>query len=132
MRVNAAAGRMLALAALTLSTVLLGSAWAQSFPRTLDDIKIYGKGEAIEFSFSKPIEGMPMEEYKRGQASLTFGATGSQIPVRDLRPRGESYYKQIKVVQNQYSTTVTFVYTDPGFTLKDRLRYGTEKNKLLI
>jgi flagellar protein FliO/FliZ len=133
MRVNAVAGRMLALAVVTLSlATLVATAQGQAFPRTLDDIKIYGKGEAIEFVFSQPYEGTPTEEDKPGSASLNFGATGSKLPVRDLRPKGESYYKQIKVVQNQYSTTVTFVFNDPKFSLQDRLRYSHEQNKLTV
>jgi flagellar protein FliO/FliZ len=124
---------MLALAALTLSAAIPAApAWGQSFPRTLDDIKIFGKGEAIEFVFSQPYEGTPTEEHKHGWASLNFGATGSQLPVRDLRPKGESFYKQIKVVQNQYSTTVTFAFKDPAFSLKNRLRYSHDKNTLSV
>ncbi len=133
MRANAAAGRMLALAALTLwGAVLSGPAWGQSFPRTLDEVRIFGKGEQIEFVFSQPYEGTPSEEHRHGWASLNFGASGSKLPVRDLRPKGDSFYKQIKVVQNQYSTTVTFMFKDAAFSLKDRLRYTHDKNTLTV
>jgi flagellar protein FliO/FliZ len=135
MKANAAAGRMLALAVLALWVLPLAEipeARGEAFPRLLEDIKIYGKGEAIEFIFSQPYEGTPAEEHKPGLVSLNFGATGSQMPVRELRPRGESYYKQIKVVQNQYSTTVTLVFKDAGFSLKNRLHYTREGNRLLV
>lgn len=135
MNAIAAAGRMLALAALALWLPFMAGireARGDAFPRLLEDIKIYGKGEAIEFVFSQPYEGTPAEEHKPGQASFNFGATGSRLPVRDLRPRGESHYKQIKVVQNQYSTTVTLVFKDAGFSLKNRLHYTREGNRLLV
>jgi flagellar protein FliO/FliZ len=133
---NLASGIALA-AALSMVLSVLGlaagtSAWGQAFPRTLDDVKIFGKGEAIEFVFSDQYDGQPIEEHKPGSASLNFSGIGSKLPVRDLRPRGESHYKQIKVVQNQYSTTVTFVFKDAAFSLKDRLNYSHEKNRLLV
>jgi flagellar protein FliO/FliZ len=120
-RLAGAAG--VALAALALSTA---QAQAPSFPRTLEDIKVFGRGETIQFVFSKPYDGIPSEEHAPGRMALTFVGVGSQKPVRDLRPREGSLYQEIKVVQNRYSTTVTFLLRDSKLNLKDRISYGRD------
>lgn len=108
------------------------SAWSQAFPRVLEDIKLYGRGETIQMVFSQPYEGMPTEEYLPGRMSLTFVGVGSAKPVRDLRPREESLYKDIKVVQNRYSTTVTFLLRDSKLNLKERVSFSRDKNLLNV
>ncbi len=118
---------------LGLALVLTGTrALAEAFPRTLEDIKVFGRGELIQLIFSQPYEGMPTEEHAPGRMSLTFVGVGSQKPVRDLRPREESLYKEIKVVQYRNSTTVTFLLRDPTLNLKDRVSLSRDKNRLNV
>lgn len=108
---------------LSLTWLLLGAgnAMAERFPRQLENIRMFGKGETIEFIFSQPYQGQPAQEYGKGFFSLSFSGTGSTKPVRDLRPVEESIYKSIRVVQNRYSTTVTFNLRDQGLNLKQEL-----------
>jgi flagellar protein FliO/FliZ len=103
---------------------------AQRFPRELENIRMYGQGESIEFVFSEPYEGTPVQEHAAGSFSLNFSGTGSTKPVRALRPVDQSVYQDIKVVQNRYSTTVTFRLKDPALRLKDRLGFQP-KGKVL-
>ena len=121
---------------LLLSAVALllhtASADAQRFPRQLDNIKMFGKGETIEFIFSQPYEGTPAVDYQKGAFALSFSGTGSTKPVRALRPVEESIYKEIKVVENRYSTTVTFLLKDPAQNLKGKLAFTPEKNVLRV
>jgi hypothetical protein len=104
----------------------------QSFPRTLNDIRLFGRGESIQITFSQEYDGMPSEEHAPGRFALTFVGVGSQKPVRDLKPRDESIFKEIKVVQNRYSTTVTFLLRDPKLSLKDRVSYKAGRDGLNI
>lgn len=125
----------LARATLLAATMLLlaaGPGIAQKFPRELRDIKLYGKGETIEFIFSHPYEADPVQEHERGRFSLGFSGTGSIKPVRTLEPVEESIYKEIKVVQNRYSTTVSFLLKDTRQSLKDKLAFSHEKNVLRL
>ena len=117
--------------ALTVA-LLPARARADAFPRTLEDIKVFGRGEAIQLIFSQPYEGMPSEEDAPGRMSLTFVGVGSQKPVRDLRPREESLFKEIKVVQYSNSTTVTFLLRDPTLNLKNRVTLRHDKNLLNV
>ena len=127
------------LAKLALAFVLAGSllcfgagAWSQSFPRMLEDIKLFGRGEAIQLAFSQPYEGLPTEEHGPGRLSLTFVGVGSAKPVRDFRSPEGSLYREIKVVQNRYSTTVTFLLRDPKQNLKERVTFARDKNLLNV
>ncbi len=52
--------------------------------------------------------------------------------MRALRPVEESIYREIKVVQNRYSTTTTFVLKDAALSLKDRLAFASEDNVLRL
>lgn len=97
---------------------------AQRFPRLLENIRMFGKGETIEFDFSQPYQGRPSIEHKPGLFALSFSGTGSTKPVRSLQPMEESIYQGIKVVQNRYSTTVTFRFKDPAMSLKDKLDFS--------
>jgi len=126
-------------AGLLLAAIAACAAWAAlrvstaqaqipAFPRTLDDIKVFGRGETIQFVFSKPYDGMPSVEYAPGRMALTFVGVGSQKPVRDLRPKEESLYREIRIVQNRYSTTVSFLLRDAGQNLKDRISYRPDGN----
>jgi flagellar protein FliO/FliZ len=134
------AGGALAFALTAVPTALLTTvltmtlapahARAEAFPRTLEDIKVFGRGEAIQLIFSQPYEGLPSEEHAPGRMALTFAGVGSAKPVRDLRPREESLYREIKVVQYSNSTTVTFLLRDPTLNLKNRVSLSHDKNKL--
>jgi flagellar protein FliO/FliZ len=64
--------------------------------------------------------------------ALTFPGVGSQKPVRDLRPREESLFREVKVVQNRYSTTVTFLLRDATLNLKHRVAFSRDKNVLTV
>lgn len=119
-----AAGFLLALGA--------AGGWAKGFPRQLEDIKMFGKGETIEFVFSEPYQGNPVVEHGKGFFSLSFSGTGSAKPVRNLRPVEESLFKEIKVVQNRYSTTVSFRLKDPAVSLKDKLSFVNDQKVLRV
>lgn len=121
------------LLALILPVVLMvgmSDAMAARFPRQLENIRMFGKGESIEFIFSQPYQGQPAQEHGKGFFSLSFSGTGSAKPVRDLRPVEESIYKSIRVIQNRYSTTVTFNLKDPGLDLRQKLSLS-HKGKVL-
>lgn len=123
------------LLALAFGAALLldaAGARAQRFPRELENIKMFGKGETIEFIFSQPFEGSPVVEHEKGAFSLSFSGTGSTKPVRSLRPVEESIYNEIKVVQNRYSTTVTFQLKDASQSLKDKLAFNSDKKTLRV
>jgi flagellar protein FliO/FliZ len=106
------------------------AATAQRFPRQLEDVKLFGKGEVVEFHFSQPYQAEPTVEVKPGYFALNFSGTGSSQPIRALRPKDESLYKEIKVVENRYSTTVGFTLKDPRLSLQDRLSF-TPQDKVL-
>jgi hypothetical protein len=110
----------------------VAGARAQRFPRQLENIKMFGQGETIEFVFSQPYEGTPVIEHQKGAFSLSFSGTGSTKPVRSLRPVEESMYKEIKVVENRYSTTVSFQLKDPGLNLKNKLAFTPDKKVLKV
>jgi flagellar protein FliO/FliZ len=128
MRMRSVGGRWLAVAFLLAGVG--GVCQGQSFPRTLDEIKTFGKGETVQFVFSQPFEGTPGEEHRPGSMAFNFMGTGSAKPLRELRPKDESIYKTIQVVQNKYSTTVTFVFNDPTLSLKDHLHFAPNGNVL--
>jgi len=107
-------------------------AQAQRFPRELENVKVFGKGETIKFVFSQAYEGTPIADFRPGSFSLDFSSTGSSKPVRTLRPVEESMYKEIKVVENRYSTTVTFRLRDPKLNLRDKLAFTPDKNVLTV
>ena len=129
MNARARAGWMLALVSL-LGTA--AGAWGQSFPRTLDDVKLFGKGETIQFVFSQPFEGTPAEDHRRGSVALTFVGVGNRIPARELRPKGGGHFKLIRLAENPYSTTVTLLYQESGLSLKDRLHFTRAGNVLTV
>ncbi|HUJ73842.1 MAG TPA: hypothetical protein VL359_03250, partial [bacterium] len=118
--------------------LMLGLLWleggvsAQTFPRYLDDIRVFGKGETVQLAFSGPYDGLPTEEFRPGELSLTFPGIGSHKPVRDLRPVMESAYREIQVRQGRYATTVTFLLKDPQLNLKDRLMFTRDQNLLNV
>jgi flagellar protein FliO/FliZ len=134
---RAVLGGLLAWAVLGLGlAVALAGLWrdaqGEAFPRFLDDIRLFGRGETIQLAFSQPFDGQPSEEHAPGRMALTFVGVGSQKPIRDLRPREESLFREIKVVQNRYSTTVTFLLRDADLSLKDRVGFGRNKNVLTV
>jgi flagellar biogenesis protein FliO len=120
------------LLSLTLLVLGVSNAMAERFPRQLENIRMFGKGETIEFIFSQPYQGQPVQEHGKGFFSLSFSGTGSAKPVRDLRPVEESIYKSIRVIQNRYSTTVTFNLRDQGLDLKQKLSLIPEGKVLRV
>jgi hypothetical protein len=74
-----------------------GQALGQSFPRLLEDLRIFGKGESVQFVFSQPYDGLPTEEHRPGASTLTFVGVGSTKPLRTFVPRDESLYREIRV-----------------------------------
>lgn len=111
--------------------LLLGPlAQAQRFPRQLENIKMFGRGESVQFIFSQPYEDTPQVAFHKGSFALTFNVTGITKPVRALRPVDESIYKEVKMVQNRYSTTVTFLLKNPALNLKNRIAFTPDKNVL--
>jgi len=107
-------------------------AFAQPFPRTLNEVKLFGAGETIQFVFSQPFEGSPEEEHRRGALALTFVGVGNRIPARELSPSSGAQFKLIRVAENPYSTTVTLLYRDANLSLKDRLHYSRAGNLLTV
>jgi flagellar protein FliO/FliZ len=123
---------LLALACAAALLLFAPAAQAQRFPRQLENIKMFGTGETLQFVFSKPYEGSPVVDAQKGSFSLTFSGTGSTKPVRALRPVEESMYKEVKVVENRYSTTVTFLLKDPTLNLRNKLAFTPDKNVLKV
>lgn len=103
---------------------------AQRLPRQLEEIKIFGKGESVEFVFSQPYQGTPAQEHKSGRFTLNFSGTGSAKPVRTLRPKAESLFQEVKIVQNRYSTSVSFVMRDNKAHLENRLAFDPQAKTL--
>ena len=124
------AQRLLSALVLTLVMTTAALAQEQRFSRSLEDVKLYGQGEEVEFLFSQPYQGTPFVETRPGSLSLSFNGTGSSKPVRTLRPRQLSLYKEIQVVENRYSTTVNFQLKDGAQDLKNALKFSGE-GKLL-
>ncbi len=111
-----------------------GLAQAQSFPRMLEDIKVLaGDGrETIQFQFSRPYEGEPLEEYAKGSFSLNFSSTGTNPPVRNLRVGDSKFIREIKIVQNKFSTTARFTLADPKASVKGLLEFSRDGNLLRV
>lgn len=109
-----------------------GSLQAQDFPRTLQDIKVYSSKnlEVVQFEFSKSFDGVPGQEHRRGLLALNFMGIGSKEPVRNFRISDSRLLKEIKLVQNRYSTTVTFTLRDKKGSLKNRLVFTHDGNLL--
>jgi len=105
---------------------------AQSFPRNIEDIKVYSAQnlEVVQFSFSKPYEGTPGAEYRRGELALNFLSVGSTPPDRSFQIRESGVLQGIRVSQGKYSTTVTLALRDRGASLKDRLDFSSEDSTL--
>lgn len=112
--------------------LMAGQLSAQSLPRLLENIKVseVDGQEIVRFSFSEPYDGVPLEEHGRGTMSLGFSGTGSSTPVRNFRVRDSKIFQDIRVMQNKYSTTVSFNLKDPKSTLKTRLVFDRENNTL--
>lgn len=112
--------------------LMAGQLSAQSLPRLLEDIKVseVDGQETVRFSFSESYDGIPLEEHGPGTLSLSFSGTGSSTPVRNFRVRDSRIFRDIRVVQNKYSTTVSFNLKDSKATLKGRLEFDREKNTL--
>ncbi|MCZ6728384.1 MAG: flagellar biosynthetic protein FliO [SAR324 cluster bacterium] len=107
---------------------------AQNLPRLLEDIKVLevqGR-EAVSFRFSQPYEGVPLQEHAPGSFSLNFSGTGSAAPVRNFRAPESKVIQSIRVVQNRFSTTVTFKLKDSASSLRDRLVFNRDKNVLRV
>ena len=96
---------------------------AAKLERDITDIRLFGKGERIELEFSQPYEGIPVQRHREGGFSLDFSGVGSAKPVRELRPVNSSLYSEVKVVQNRYSTTISFTMQDKAASMKDRLSF---------
>ncbi len=109
-------------------------AHAQLMPRLLENIQVLEAGgrESVEFRFSSPYQGVPLEEHGRGRFSLGFSGTGSRVPVRNFRATGSKVIKDIRVVQNKYSTTVSLTLKDPSASLKGRLAFINDKELLRV
>ncbi len=107
---------------------------AQALPRLLEDIKVLeDKGqEALLFRFSQNYAGQPAEKHGAGHFSLNFSGTGSAAPVRNISARESKVIGDIRVVQNKYSTTVTFSLKDARATMKGRLGYIHDGNLLRV
>jgi len=112
--------------------LMAGQLSAQPLPRLLVDIKVseINGQETVQFSFSESYAGVPLEEHGPGTMSLGFSGTGSSTPVRNFRVRDSKIFEDIRVVQNKYSTTVSFNLKDPQSTLKGRLGFERDKNAL--
>jgi flagellar protein FliO/FliZ len=109
-----------------------GLAHAQSLPRLLQDIKVseVSGRETVRFHFSETYQGIPAEEHGRGRMSVNFSGTGSSTPVRNFRVKDSKIFQDIRVVQNKYSTTVSFTLKDPNSSLKGRLAFTQDKSVL--
>lgn len=109
-----------------------GLAPAQSLPRLLQDIKVseVSGRETVRFRFSEAYQGIPLEEHGRGRMSVNFSGTGSSAPVRKFRVQDSKIFQDIRVVQNKYSTTVSFTLKDPNSSLRGRLAFTQDKNVL--
>ncbi len=109
-------------------------AHAQLMPRLLENIQVLEAGgrETVEFRFSSPYQGVPLVEHGPGRFSLGFSGTGSRDPVRNFRATGSKVIKDIRVVQNKYSTTVSLTLKDPSASLKGRLRFIHDKHLLRV
>lgn len=118
------------LLAFALVAAAASTGWGQRLPRQLEDIRIFGKGESVEFVFSKPYQGNPRAEYKPGAFTLNFSGTGSPKPARTLRPKAQSLYREVRIVQNRYSTSVSFLLKDPKAKLENRLAFTPNRNIL--
>ena len=102
--------------------------WAQRFSRNLEKINSSNKGDIVEFVFSRPYQGKPRVEQNKGAFRVVFSGVGWERKERVLKPRDQSLYKEIKVTQNQYSTSVAFILRDAKQQLKNRLIFdGTGK-----
>ena len=121
-----AARRGTTLAVLALLVLSAGTAYAQSFPRILEEIRMtVAEGrELVLFRFSQPFEGDPKQEHQSGQFRLNFFGTGSPVPVRSFKVNDSQFVQEIRIQQNQYSTTVTFVLQKSSTNLKDRLAFS--------
>ncbi len=116
--------RFLLPACLVLLVMALGTqAWAQRFSRNLEKIRSSDKGDIVEFVFSHPYQGKPRLEHKAGEFRVIFGQVGYQRKDRVLKPKDQSLYKEFKVTQNRYSTSVAFTLRDAKQQLKNRLRF---------
>ncbi|MBI3991830.1 MAG: flagellar biosynthetic protein FliO [Candidatus Lambdaproteobacteria bacterium] len=105
---------------------------AQSFPRLLEDIKVYSAQnlEVVQFNFSKPYEGTPGEDHRRGELALNFLGIGSNPPDRSFQVRESGVLQGVRVAQGRFSTTVTLSLRDPQSSLKDRLDFSRDGNAL--
>lgn len=111
---------------------MAGLAGAQAFPRILEDIKVYSAKEleVVQFQFSQPYEGLPGQEHRNGVLALNFLSVGSKEPVRSFRVGDSRVLQEIRIVQNRYSTTVTLTLRDADTTLKNRIAFTPDGNRL--
>ena len=116
--------RFLIPACLVLLVMAVGTqGWAQRFSRNLEKIRSSDRGDIVEFVFSQPYQGIPRLEHKAGGFRVIFGQVGYQRKDRVLKPKDQSIYKEFKVTQNRYSTSVAFTLRDPKQQLKNRLKF---------
>ena len=123
------------LAALTgLLVFHAAAARAQSFSRTLDDIRVTAAGgrEVMLLSFSSPVEALPIEEHQPGMFRLRFSATGSKIPNSTFHIKEDSTIQDYRVERNEYATTVAVNLRDPRQSLQGRLRVETDGNAIRV
>lgn len=127
-RIRLAVSLMLGL----LTGLMAGQILAQSLPRLLENIKVseVNGQETVRFNFSESYEGVPLEDHGPGRMSLSFSGTGSATPVRSFRVRESKEFEDIRVVQNKYSTTVSFTLKQPNTSLKGRLKFERDKKVL--
>jgi flagellar protein FliO/FliZ len=112
--------------------LMAGPILAQSLPRLLENIKVseVNGQETVRFNFSESYEGVPLEDHGPGRMSLSFSGTGSATPVRSFRVPESKVFEDIRVVQNKYSTTVSFTLKQSNASLKGRLGFERDKNIL--
>jgi flagellar biogenesis protein FliO len=123
------------LAALTgLLLVHATTARAQSFSRTLDEIRVTAAGgrEVVLLTFSAPVEAVPAEDHQPGMFRLRFSATGSNVPNSIFQIRDDSTIQDYRVERNEYATTVAVNLRNPRANLQGRLRFETDGNQLRV
>lgn len=118
---------------LAVLCVIFGASTAHA-QRLLEEVQILEANgrEILKFHFSSPYQGIPIEEHAAGKVELTFSATSSKVPERKLLATESKIIRDIRVLQNKYSTTVTLNLKNPSASLKGKLGFSNEKNLLRV
>lgn len=106
---------------------------AQFFPRYLEEIKVFAgrEGESLRLKFSTRYDGQPRATHSPGEFRLNFSATGSKVPVPNVRITEGKLFSGFRVGQNRSSTDLTVELRDPKATLRNRLSFS-KNNEILI